>query len=107
MLGTGTDVTAFRLEDPRDLLLRDSIGGTAGEDGGVCFVNKRLGVGVVLEIRDHLPLARCLCGRHRAELTTSGSSGGRFRFLLALGSSARQLLRIWSCRAARQRATEA
>ena len=33
MLGTGTDVTAFRLEDPLDLLLRDSIGGTAGEDG--------------------------------------------------------------------------
>ena len=29
MLGTGTDVTAFRLEDPLDLLLRDSIGGTA------------------------------------------------------------------------------
>ena len=107
MLGTGTDVTAFRLEDPLDLLLRDSIGCTAGEDGGVSFVNKRLDVDVVVEIRDHLPLARFARSSHRIELTTSGSSGGRFRSLLAPGSSARQLLRIWSCRAARQRATEA
>ena len=107
MLGTGTDVTAFRLEDPLDLLLCDSIGSTAGEDGGVSFVNKRLDVDVVVEIRDHLPLARFARSSHRIELTTSGSSGGRFRSLLAPGSSARQLLRIWSCRAARQRATEA
>ena len=68
MLVLGTDVTASCFEGLLDLLLSHRIGSALGEDDGVRLVGEIVEILLVLEIRDHLPLARCARCSHGIEL---------------------------------------